>query len=102
MGVRSKKETKNISKQLLLVLLFILACVLLSHELNVINTRKDSDLRFYHNVYTIPDGHEPVYFGDGFIYVPNIDYEDIDNGEFSFYDYVNYPYATNVSISTES
>ncbi len=102
MGVRSKKETKNISKQLLLVLLFILACVLLSHELNVINTRKDSDLSFYHNVYTIPDGHEPVYFGDGFIYVPNIDYEDIDNGEFSFYDYVNYPYATNVSISTES
>lgn len=102
MDVQSKKDTKNISKQLLLVLLFILACVLLSHELTLINTRSDSNLKFYHNVYTIPQTHEPVYISDGFIFVPNIDYTDIDNKTFSFYDYVNYPYASSVSITPES
>lgn len=99
MAVQRKKETKNISKQLLLVLLFILACVLLSHQLYLINTRRDSGLTFVNDKYVVPDNPETVYIGENLIFVPNIDYEDIDNQEFLFYDYDDVPYASGVTIS---
>ena len=99
MAVRRNKETKNISKQLLLVLLFILACVLLSHQMYLINMRRDSGLTFVNDKYVVPDNHETVYIGENLIFVPNIDYEDIDNQEFLFYDYDDVPYASGVTIS---
>ena len=99
MAVRRKNETQNISKQLLLVLLFILACVLLSHQMYMINTRRDSGLEFVNDKYVVPSDHETVYIGENLIFVPNVDYQDIDNQDFLFYDYDNVPYASGVTIS---
>ncbi len=94
--------TKNQTKQLLLVLLFILACILLSNEINFKTTRSASDVPFRNGVYVIPPSDETICIADNYIFVPNIDYEDIDNGEFSFYDYFNIPYASSVKISQEN
>lgn len=99
MAVRKNKETKNISKQLLLVLLFILACVLLSHQLYMINTRRDSGLTFENEKFIIPSDRQTVYIGENLIFVPNVDYTDIDSQDFLFYDYDNVPYASGVTIS---
>ena len=100
--IDGKRAKTNQTKQLLLVLLFILACILLSHQINYIATRRDAGLECNNGIYEVPDTTGMVYIGEDLIFVPNIDYEDIDSGDFSFYDYLSIPYASEVSISTEA
>ena len=101
MSVKSGKGVKNQTKQLLLVLLFILVCILLSNQLNYSGKRRDSGVAFRNGVYEVPTSNNPVYLVNDLIFVPNIDYEDIDSGEFSYYDYTNIPYASGVRISEQ-
>ena len=99
MSTRKIKEKKNISKQLLLVLLFILACVLLSNTLNLLNTRKDSDIYYVNGAYRVPVLEDTAYLSGNYVFVPNIDYTDIDSGEFDYFDYLKLPHASGVNVS---
>lgn len=99
MSTRKNKEKKNISKQLLLVLLFILACVLLSNTLNLLNTRKDSDIYYVNGAYRVPVLNDTAYLSGNYIFVPNVDYTDIDSGEFDYFDYLRLPHASGVNVS---
>lgn len=85
------------------MLLFILSCILLSAAINTANARRDSGLAFDHGVYYVPlspdEASDTVYIGENLVFVPNIDYTDIDSGEFDFFDYAQMPHATGVSIS---
>ena len=99
MSVRSGKSVKNQTKQLLLVLLFILVCVLLSNQINFEASRRDSGVRYQNGVFMIPDSTEMIYISKNLTFVPNVDYTDIDSGEFSYYDFMSIPYASDVSIS---
>ena len=83
------------------MLLFILACILLSNQINHSNMREDSMVRYENGVYRMPDTDEMVCIGTNLIFVPNIDYEDIDSGEFEYYDFMTMPYASGVSISAD-
>ena len=104
MAAASSNERKNISKQLLLVLLFILSCICLSTAINTANARNDSGLAFDHGVYYVPltpdANSDTVYIGNNLVFVPNVDYTDIDSGEFDFYDYAQMPHATGVTVSS--
>lgn len=100
MAVRKIKETKNISKQLLLVLLFILACVLLSNTVNFRNTRKDSGIFYANGAYRVPVLSDAAYVSEHYIFVPNVDYTDIDSGAFQYFDYLEMPHADEVDISS--
>lgn len=97
------KHTKNVLKQLLLVLLFALACLCISLMINHVNERKDSGLLYSDGIYEIPDlsegADDAVYIGENYIFVPNIDYTDIDDGSFTYIDLYDVPYASGVSIS---
>ena len=100
MGVKGgKKGVKNQTKQLLLVLLFILACILLSNQINKADTRHDTGIKYDNGVYMIPDTTDVNYITKDLTFVPNVDYTDIDSGEFTYYDYMTLPYASGVSIS---
>ncbi|MCQ2515630.1 MAG: ATP-binding protein [Saccharofermentans sp.] len=91
------------SKQLLLVLLFSLACILFSYAMYGINARQDSGFSVGSGNFVITDLNslpsESAILGEGWIFVPNIDYSDIDNGSFEYEDYIYVPHADNVSIS---
>lgn len=100
MVVQGKKDSKDLSKQLLLVLLFVLACLLLSTQVNRVNTRMDSGLDNINGVFTVPYDRGTVFIGEHLMFVPNIDYTDIDNGSFVYDDYHFLPYASNVTVST--
>ena len=98
-----EKANHEIIKQLLLVLLFILSCILLSRGLYTTNGVSDSGASVQSGIFEIGNTDDlkegAVYFKDDWIFVPNIDYEDIDSGDFEFYDYLNLPYASGVSIT---
>lgn len=101
MSTRSGKSVKSQTKQLLLVLLFILVCILLTNQINHTATRQDSGLVYRNGVYEVPYSTSPYYIANNYTFIPNVDYSDIDSGEFSFYDFSNIPYASGVSISEE-
>ena len=86
------------------MLLFSLACILFSYAMYGLNARQDSGFSVGNGKFVITDldslPGESAVLGNGWIFVPNVDYSDIDNGSFKFEDYLNVPYAENVSIST--
>ncbi len=103
MAVTGSKSQKNTSKQLLLVLLFILACLLLSSSIKFANQRNPSDLVFEDGAFHIPQfdyvSGSSVCISDNLIFVPNVDYENIESGSFYYEKYTELPYADNVEIS---
>jgi len=106
MLIEKKHDSKTATKQLLLVLLFILACFLLSNAVNFANERVDSNVPFIGGRYYISDietyKSESVFIGSNWIFVPNIDYDLIDSGNYGYWDYNSVTYATGVSISSVS
>ena len=86
------------------MLLFSLACILFSYAMYGLNARQDSGFSVGNGKFVITDldslPSESAVLGNGWIFVPNVDYSDIDNGSFKFEDYLNVPHAENVSIST--
>ena len=68
MSVRSGKSVKNQTKQLLLVLLFILVCIILSNQLNYSGKRRDSGVAFRNGVYEVPTSNNPIYFVNDLIF----------------------------------
>jgi len=101
-----KRRLLRSSKQLLLVLLFGIACFIFTCAMYLVNARVDSG-------YGGNDGHfiitniennttESAILNDGWIFVPNVDYTDIDNGDFHYYNYSSRPYADHISISYHS
>lgn len=86
------------------MLLFGLACTLLSVAMYQVNARVDSGCGNENGYFEITNleerTSESVMLGRGWIFVPNVDYVDIDNGSFSYADYESLPHADNVSIST--
>ncbi|MBR1798225.1 MAG: hypothetical protein IJ757_09505 [Clostridiales bacterium] len=104
MGVKVRRTTSsNNSKQLLLVLLFILACLLLSRAITAANLRVDSHLPYEDEAFIVPltraESSESVYIGSNLIFVPNVDYTDIEAGSFVYDDYSRLPHASGVTIS---
>ncbi len=85
------------------MLLFSLACILFSYAMYGINARQDSGFSIGNGKFVINDldslPGDSAILGNGWIFVPNVDYSDIDRGNFSYNDYLNVPYAENVSIS---
>lgn len=102
MSTRGGKSVKSQTKQLLLVLLFILVCILLTNQINYTATRQDSGLVYKNGVYEVPYSTSPYYIANNLTFIPNVDYSEIDSGEFSYYDYTGMPYASGVSISEEN
>ncbi len=99
MGSQNNKGKKDISKQLLLALLFILACTFLSIQINRSNRSKDSGIPYENGIHIVSATQESVNIGKDLVFVPNIDYEDIDSGAFTYDNYEDLPYASNVSVT---
>lgn len=99
MGSQNNKGKKDISKQLLLALLFILACTFLSIQINRSNRSKDSGIPYENGIHIVSATRESVNIGKDLVFVPNIDYEDIDSGAFTYDNYEDLPYASNVSVT---